>query len=320
MADLSGIAGSVTRALTSSLVTRYPSNLGQKPFDKWVCFEARAGRHVLRDKVVPEKSTGTDRTLGSVGLYMDPAALKDSITLSYDTQALGPFIGTAVELLAQSGQNLFDTRFNTMQDAANATATLFNNITGAASATALTIGSSFVEAIKTDLLKLASSVTSGEAVSAVTGQKVNPKTDVLFDTNEYRKHSYTFLMIPRNLSEAKAIDSIVSFFQFYSLPIFRRNQSGQGGSFIIGFPYEFVITFRDEQGRELNHVNKVARSVLTTVGVDHAAGGKTAFIKNGDEFYPVATRLQLDFQEVVLLDRDSDQIKRPGSAWTDPRK
>jgi len=308
------------RRMTASLNTRYPSNLGQKPFDKWICFEARAGRHVLRDTIVPETSSGTDRTLGSVGLYMSPEALKDTIGIAYDEQALGPFVGTAVERLAQTGQNLFDTRFNTLQDATSATQTMLKDLTNAASGAAGGIGASFVEAIKADLMKLGSSVLGEGAVGAVTGQRVNPKTDVLFDSQEYRKHSYNFLLVPRNLTEAKNIDTIVSFFQFYSLPIFRRGRNGQGGSFMIGFPYEFVITFRDGDGREMEHVNKVARSVLSSVSVDHAAGGKTAFIKDGNDLYPVATRVQLEFQEVILLDRDSAEIKRPVPVWEDPRK
>lgn len=306
---------------TLSLSSRYPENLGQKPFDKWMCFEARAGRHVLRDQVVPERGTGTDRTLASVGLYISPTALKDSIAVGYDTQALGPFLGSAVELLAQTGNNLFDTRFNTLQDAKDATVTLLKAAKAAAGG-GTSLKDSVIEAIKADLLRLGSSVVGDGAVGSVLGQRVNPKTDVLFDTNEYRTHSYEFVLIPRSLNEAQNIDRIINFFQFYSLPSFRRTQGQQTarvGSFMIGFPYEFVITFKDESGRELEHVNRVARSVLTNVSIDHAAGGKTAFIKNGSDFYPVATNLSLTFQEVVLLGRDSDEIKRPVPALEDPR-
>jgi hypothetical protein len=306
---------------TRSLISRYPDNLGQKPFDKWMCFEARAGRHVLRDQVVPERSTGTDRTLAAVGLYISPTALSDTIAIGYDTQALGPFLGTAIELLAQTGSNLFDTRFNTLQDAKDATITLLSAAKSAAGR-GTELKDSFIEAIKADLLKLGSSLVGDGAIGAVTGQKVNPKTDVLFDTNEYRQHQYDFLMVPRNLNEAKNIDAIVNFFQFYSLPSFRRTQGQQTarvGSFMIGFPYEFVITFKDEVGRELDHVNRVARSVLKGVTVNHAPTGKTAFIKDGQDFYPVATSLSLSFQEVVLLGRDSVEIKRPVPALEDPR-
>lgn len=307
---------------TTSINCRYPENLGQKPFDKWMSFEARSGRHVLRDRVVPERGTGTDRTLASVGLYISPTSLRDNLNIGYDTQALGPFLGAAVELLAQSGSNLFDTRFNTLQDAKDATITLLKDIRTSGAEHSTTMRDSFIEAIKADLVKLGSSLAGDGAVGAVLGQKVNPKTDVLFDTNEYRTHSYEFLLIPRSLNEAKNIDRIINFFQFYSLPSFRRTQSQQAarvGSFMIGFPYEFVITFRDETGRELEHINRVARSVLKSVGIDHAAGGKTAFIKDGIDFYPVATKLTLEFQEVVLLGRDSDEIKRPVPALEDPR-
>jgi hypothetical protein len=306
---------------TKSLNSRYPENLGQKPFDKWMCFEARAGRHVLRDRIVPERSTGTDRTLAAVGLYISPSALKDNLSITYDTQALGPFLGSAVELLAQGGSNLFDTRFNTLQDAKDATITLLKAAKQSAGE-GTSLKDSFIEAIKTDLVKLGSSLVGEGAAGAILGQKVNPKTDVLFDTQEYRCHSYDFLLAPRSINEAKNIDRIINFFQFYSLPSFRRTagqQAARVGSFMIGFPYEFVITFKDDAGRELEHINRVARSVLKSVAIDHAAGGKTAFIKEGDQFYPVATRLTLEFQEVILLGRDSDEIKRPVPQLEDPR-
>lgn len=309
---------------SKTLNTRYPADLGQKPFDKWICFEARSGRHVLRDSVVGERGTNLDRTLGSVGLYVNPEALTSSIQVAYDTQALGPYVGAAIELMAQTGSNLFDTKFGSLQEAGGATKELFKNASAAAGVAADSLAENFVEIIKADLTRLASNFVGEAAVGVLTGQKVNPKTDVFFDSHQYRTHSYSFMLIPRSLQEARSIDEICSFFQFYSLPMFRRGAVGAtngAGSFMIGFPYEFVISYRDEAGREMQHINKVARSVLSSVSIDHAAGGKTAFIKQGNEFYPVATKLDLTFQEVVLLDRDSAEIKRPTvPQWEDPKK
>jgi hypothetical protein len=84
---------------------------------------------------------------------------------------------------------------------------------------------------------------------------------------------------------------------------------------MVGVPYEFTIDmFSIQKGlaAPMDHINKPGRSVLKTVSIDHAAAGKTAFVKSNGEYYPVSTTLTLAFQEVVLLARDSDAIKRPG--------
>jgi hypothetical protein len=71
---------------------------------------------------------------------------------------------------------------------------------------------------------------------------------------------------------------------------------------MIGYPYEFVITMFNE-----THINKIERSVLTGLTVDHAGGDRIAFATG---YYPAATTLSLSFKEVRLLGRDSDVIFR----------
>jgi hypothetical protein len=67
---------------------RYPYNLGQPPFDKWVKFSAMSGRHVIREKPMPEQNN-PDRAIGSVGLYLPTGALKSDMTLKYDDAGTG---------------------------------------------------------------------------------------------------------------------------------------------------------------------------------------------------------------------------------------
>ena len=82
---------------------------------------------------------------------------------------------------------------------------------------------------------------------------------------------------------------------------------------MIGYPYEFVITMFNE-----THINKIERSVLTGLRVDHAGGDRIAFAGN---YYPAATTLSLSFKEVRLLGRDSEVILRGGRVGIgdDPR-
>jgi hypothetical protein len=310
---------------------RYPENLGRPPFDKWIFFEARSGRHVVRDQVISEAG-GVDRTLASVGLYLSETTLKNTLNITYDTTALGPFVGAIVELFAQSGRNLMDTLptlgtdwVGTLKQALSpgewnlqgakdavggALSTAGRNlkdVTGRAAKVPLG------ELIGADVLKGVNDLSAG-AGSALFGKRPNPRTDVLFDTQNYREYEFSFLMVPRNIREAQAIDNIIRVFQFYMLPKYdTMDAQTKIGGFMLGFPYEFEITLRDGNARELDHVNKFERTVLTNVMVDHAAGGKTAFVKDDNGiFWPVATQITLQFKEVRLLDRNSEVILRSG--------
>ena len=90
---------------------KYPDNLGSAPFDKWIYFEAKSGRHVMRNTVVSEQN-GKDRTISAVGLYLSETAVRSSLTVAYEETALGPLWGAAVEALAQGAQNVTDAIFS----------------------------------------------------------------------------------------------------------------------------------------------------------------------------------------------------------------
>jgi hypothetical protein len=303
----------------------YPEGLGRPPFDKWIFFEARSGRHVVRDQVINELN-GADRTLSSVGLYLSETALKNTLNVVYETAALGPFAGAIVELFAQSGRNLMDTIMTVGNDWAGTLKQALTNPGAAAAEAAAGIGSvagqvvdiatrvsslPMGDIIGADVLKGVNNLSNG-AGSAVFGKRPNPRTDVLFDTQNYREYEMTFLLVPRNVREAQMIDNIVRFFQFYMLPKYDTvDPASKVGAFMLGFPYEFEISIRDGNAQELDHVNKFERSVLQNVMVDHAAGGKTAFVKDDNgTFWPVATQITLSFKEVRLLDRNSPAILR----------
>ncbi len=347
--SLTGATGGGTVNDKDAQYFKYPTNLGQPPFDKWIYFEAKSGRHVVRDQVVSE-TLGVDRTLSAVGLYLDATALKTSMQVHYETNDLGPFAGAAVEWGAQTGANLMGLAGSgTMTDYLKQN--LKNVKEGAAAVAAVMLGKKGMDALFTDITQsfkggagatafdFAANMKGSSAAhaGATFGAKPNPRTDVLFDAAQYRTYDMNFMLIPRSLQEAITIDRIVHFFQFYMLPIYGEAAiKGKVGGFMLGFPYEFEISLRDGVNNRLEHVNKFERCVLKDIVVDHAAGGKTAFVKvaggpafQGDfggvapdaaEFYPVATSIALTFQEVRLLDRHSDAIARQNAqSLPDPR-
>ncbi len=308
---------------------RYPQNLGLPPVDKWIMFEARNGRHVLRSTVVTETGE-TDRTLSSVGLYLSESALVSHLETEWSKTELGWLAETA----AQAGKSFSDVLINPSETSLRKLATAVKGKLGSVlSSLSQTGGGSTVDSIKkigaaaAELGKIGLEAAVADVfgdldsvlhqpkgtVASLSGVRPNPRSDQLFGTQHFREHELSFTMIPRNEAEAIAIDNICHFFQFYMLPSYGASKEIFGvtvGNFLIGFPYEFEISMFDGQANELLHVNRIGRSVLLDMKVNHAGGGKTAFVKQGNEFYPVATKIDLHFREVKLLARDSGEINR----------
>ena len=288
---------------TGGSFAKYPAELGIAPWEKWILFEAKSGRHIARNGFVQESGSVADRTLAAVAMYLPTDAMKSSMTVAYKQADYGAAAGTAIEEATQRGGSL---RAPTSGfGGGSLTESLLKGfgagVVGAVKGKAMTIVA--------DAAKAAADIPP-EALEAAKGGAVNPRTDTMFGNVEYRTHDFTFKLIPRSKEEANAIDTILNVLHFYSLPDY-----GTGtGNFFIGYPYEFVITMFKEI-----HINKIERSVLTSLSVDHAGGDRVAF---AGDYYPAATTLTLSFKEVRLLGRDSEVIFRGGagkSTLEDPR-
>jgi hypothetical protein len=295
---------------------KYPSDLTTPPHEKWILLEAKSGRHIARDGFVAEAGNNPDRTLAAVALYLPTDALKSAHTVGYKDIDLGMAAGKAIEAAT--------TRQGTLRAPTQTSGTGFNIdtlksamggfIEGAATQKLLDVTESFAG------MAIDNPRETGEIVA---GGAVNPRTDTAFDAMQYRTHEFTFNLIPRDKREADDIDAILNILHFYSLPSYG---DGRLGNFMIGYPYEFVITMFKE-----THLNKIERSVLTGITVDHAGGDRIAFASSAAaaaiEYYPAATSLSLSFKEVRLLGRDSEVIfrgepgpdARPPGIGDDPR-
>jgi hypothetical protein len=327
--------------VSSGQVSKYPQELGTPgPFEKLVLFEVKSARHIGQSGIA-ENGGGAnvkDSTVAAVALYLPESALKSDIEAQYDTSDLGPFMGMLSEFTAQTDSNYVGRIANAIQSVPQELADAYANskgvlgTLGAIGGTLYGEGSAALTAT-TDVLsegfrKLATAPNIGQASLAaaiaalertplgaganqMSGQRVNPRTDILFNHMGYRTHVFDFMLIPRNEAEAKAIDTIVHMFQYYMLPSYSPNLTDGVSGALIGFPYEFTITFWSQGRPNTHHINTIGRSVLRAASVNHAAAGKNAFFKGSQgDVYPAATSLSLTFQEVRLLSRESQEIDR----------
>jgi hypothetical protein len=308
-------------AFKGELGVKYPFNLGQPPVDKWMLFEVRSGRHIMRDGMA--ERNGVDRTIASAGLYIPESALKSAINVTWQQDDFGPFFGTLVETLGPA-------LGGSMRVGAPVGETfkmLGNEVWNKGKALLTKDGKDGTELDLSAVQEMVMASVAqylggplGNSLGVVLGAKPNPKTDMYFDAQQYREFQFDYMLIPRSQQEAESISKIIAMFQYYMLPSYETSAGmdrAELGSMMIGYPYEFEISFRDFNGAHIEHVGRIGRSVLTGINIDHAAGGKTAFYRKDGTHYPVATKLSVSFREVRLLGRDSKEIKRPGADYKD---
>ena len=298
---------------------RYPANLGTPPYEKQMLFEVKETRHQGRRGEVGE-STFPDGTIASAALYMPVDALNSTTAVNWQAQDMGPIAGAALQAFSNAANNAPVTSENIVQKLKE---------------TAAATGTGMAVATGTKLAESLAGLLGGGGVSgkhilqSMFGQQVDPRTDMLFQGVEYRRHVFTFTLIPRNRDEAVSINQILNLFQFYMLPRYGGPEDEVNlDSFFIGFPYEFDITLITNPGiasgsdAQSLHINKIDRSVLTSCQINHAAGDHVAFV---GEYYPAATELILNFTEVRLQGRDrytkklwrgqSRELSDPNSIW-----
>ena len=283
-------------------VAKYPAELGTAPWEKWILFEVRSGRHIARDGFVAESGTPpVDRTVASVALYLPTDALKSSMAIGYRDISMGATAGQAIEDAFQKNLGI------TTAAAVGAGGGILEKLKSVATATGAASGGFFSQGGYDFLSTLAGVIDAApETIGALAGGSVNPRTDSVFESVDYRTHDFDFKLIPRSKIEAESIDKILNILHFYSLPSYG---AGTAGNFFIGYPYEFVITLFTQVTGGGHHINTIERSVLTNLSVDHAGGDRVAFVddRGGKEYYPAATRMSLSFKETRLLGRDVDQ-------------
>ena len=134
-------------------------------------------------------------------------------------------------------------------------------------------------------------------VFATTGRVINPQLEMLYTSPVLRKFTFDFRMIPRNEAESASIYNIISRLKYFASPTIPDNSTGR---YFIP-PAQFEIEFYDGKNNLNTFLFRTKKCVLSGINVDYSPNGFSTF-RNGA---PVETRLQLTFQETVIIDRNA---------------
>jgi hypothetical protein len=174
---------------------------------------------------------------------------------------------------------------------------------------AITKGTAAVTAIQEALKKtnLDPSLTFNDILGGVTGQILNPNTEVLYTGPTMRGFDLTFKMAPRNADEAMDIKNIITAFKYAILPKFNKDAS-EIRSF-VGVPNIVDVTFK--KGSD-NHpfVTQYKPSAFTGFDVSYTPDGAWATYSDGS---PVATTIGLSFKELKML--YAEEINQTGGSY-----
>ena len=144
--------------------------------------------------------------------------------------------------------------------------------------------------------KIVSAVTSGEATRLAlnaAGYVFNPQQQMLFEGIGFRTYNMNFVFTPSSAQEAENVKNIIQTFRQYAAPTVVRGLAG----FFFNPPGMFDVSFL-YNGQQNTKLNKIKKSVITSVDVNYAPNGWAAH----EDGAPVQTTLTLQFQEMSLTD------------------
>jgi hypothetical protein len=208
-----------------------------------------------------------------------PSSLKDNTSVEYSTDSLGPVAGAAVEGLSRVGEITNLSQFNNIGGqivAAIGQGIVAQGITAAAGQIP---GFANVSA---------SQALSG--VSALTGVSINPFQTVTFKTPQFKKHAFSWKLVPNNKDESEKIENILRLLKYHTLP--SVGPTAVGASF-FGYPEMVLIELKPDN----RYLYKFKPCVIESVSVNYAPLGPSFY--RGSRA-PTAVELSVNLQEIEI--------------------
>ena len=236
-----------------------------------------------------------------VRLYM-PSTVAFQNPQNYTGASVTGALGQNISLLAQAGGSALNE-----YKSGNSFGTALQNMSPFAAAVAARLGGSLAGRLGGD---------AGQAQSLILAASgagiINPHLELLYTAPTFRTFQFDFAFYPRSQREANEVQNIIDCFHFHSLPEFNDKANK---AFLVP-PSEFEVSFH--YGSTINkNIRSPQRCVLTGVDIDYAPNGfhtyetpdAAGYSQRGGTGMPVGIRMQLSFQETVILTKE---LIRPG--------
>jgi hypothetical protein len=193
-----------------------------------------------------------------------PDNLNETTSLNYANESLGPLLGSAVE--ASQTNDYPGTALSKL---------VFGASTAAAQAVAQAAGGK-------PLIN---------AASAISGVAVNPFFTSVFKNPEFRSHTFTWKLYPKNEAESEVIKRITDSIKYHILPAI-TNTSG------VLFEYPEMLLVKLHPNDEYTY--KFKPCVVKSFTANYAPSGAPSFY-SGPKAAPTAVQISMQLQEIEYL-------------------
>jgi len=215
-----------------------------------------------------------DKPTATIILPM-PSNLTESFAVSYENEPVGPVVGALTQGLTNQARN------QGMDDGGDAKS--------------LATGAAIVSAVALRAIKTVSEAAGAPGVASATkmvaGIAPNPHLAVIFQDIGLREHTFSYKFAPRSADEMLMLKRIIKHLKKSLLPGLSTEQS-----VMFSFPDVCDISF----GPYKDSPYRIKRCVMTSLSINHAAGGTVAFHRGGD---PVMVEINMTFREMGVYTR-----------------
>lgn len=207
------------------------------------------------------KNSAFLRSRGTIRLPI-PDALKDTTSVTYGQTNLSSAIGAGLEAAAGLGP-------------ANSTLGGIASIAGATiEGTALTVTTALAGE-------------AGKAAQAYYGITPNPYQTILFEKPNFKTHSFTWKLVPKDANESNTIRNIVRTFQYHMLP---------GVSDDIGLFFSFPSMVTVSLFPSSEFLYRFKPCVIDNVTVNYSPGSSPSFYRGTGA--PTAVTITISLKEI----------------------
>lgn len=224
----------------------------------------------------------TAKELPTVSIVLPiPSNLAEAFNVEYDTPALGPLVGSAVEGIGNLLRNVQDNGVS-LPDMSSLPSMAQKTVTaGRDSALA-------------GVLKgmSAASETAGNIASMALGIAPNPHLATIFRNVGMRTHTFSYRFAPNSEVELRNIKQIIKELKQRMLPGLSKDNN-----ILFTFPDLCDISFGPSKEKPYT----IKTCVLESLNVNYAPSGTPAFFKTGD---PVEVEISMSFKETRVFTRE----------------
>jgi len=196
-----------------------------------------------------------------------PDNLKDNTSVSYSTPDMDPLVGAALEQAAINREQT-GSAISSLQSVAD-------------------IGTSALKGVAAEFVQGLQDTNAGKGIRSYLGLTVNPYQTVLFERPNFKSHTFTWKLIPKNEIESGIVRDIITTFQYHSLP-----GISDGIGLIFSFPSMVTVSLHPSS----EFLYRFKPAVVESISVNYAPGSAPSFYRRTDA--PTAVTITIQLKEI----------------------